>query len=113
MRQVSNRALLLALESADPSWDHDGRYFRDALLGANNSVPVLWLSLFDTGALVKWPGICDGSPYTALLQPTGECAERSCARLTDWNRRWPGVFGEISRLWPGYIGTVQEGYLAV
>src|ERR1700759_1309803 len=29
---VADRALLLALDSTDPPWDHDGRYFRDALL---------------------------------------------------------------------------------
>jgi hypothetical protein len=52
---VANRALLLAMYSTDPPWDHDGRYFRDALLGANYSVPILWLSLFNTDGLVTWP----------------------------------------------------------
>lgn len=110
---MADRALLLALDSTDPPWDHDGRYLRDALLGANYSVPVLWLSLFDTDGLVTWPGIYDGTPYTALIQPAGECAERSRTRLTDWSRRWPDVFGDISGLWAGYIGAVREPYLAV
>ena len=69
--------------STDPPWDHDGRYFRDALLGANYSVPILWLSLFDTDGLVTWPSIHDGSPYTAVIQPTSECIERSRSRLED------------------------------
>jgi len=110
---VADRALLLALHSTDPPWDHDGRYVRGALLGANYSVPILWLSLFDTGGLVTWPGIYDGSPYTAVIQPASECVERSRARLEDWSRRWPEVFRDISRLWLGYVGAVREAYLAV
>jgi hypothetical protein len=110
---VADRALLLALDSTDPPWDHDGWYFRDALLGANYSVPILWLSLFDTDGLVTWPGIYDGSSYTAVIQPTKECAERSRTRLKGWSRRWPEVFGDISGLWLGYIGAVQDAFLAV
>jgi hypothetical protein len=110
---VADRALLLALDSTDPPWDHDGRYLRDALLGANYSVPILWLSLFDTDGVVTWPGIYDGTPYTAVIQPTSECAERSRTRLKDWSRRWPEVFGDISGLWLGYIGAVRDPYLAV
>lgn len=110
---MSNRALLLALDATQPVRDHDGRYFRDALLAANDSVPILWLSLFDAGGLVTWSGVHDGSPFTALIQPTGECVERSRTRLQDWSRRWPDVFAEISGLWLGYIGAVQESHLAV
>jgi len=99
--------------STDPPWDHDGRYFRDALLGANYCVPILWLSLFDANGLVTWPGIHDGSPYAAVIQPTTECVKRSRTRLEDWSRRWPHVFGEISGLWLDYIGAVQDAYLAV
>ncbi len=99
--------------STDPPWDHDARYFRDALLGANYSVPILWLSLFDTDGLVTWPSIHDGSPYTAVIQPTGECIERSRRRLEDWSRRWPEVFRDMSELWLGYVGAVEGAYLAV
>jgi hypothetical protein len=109
---VANRALLLAMYSTDPPWDHDGRYFRDALLGANYSVPILWLSLFNTDGLVTWPSIHDGSPYTAVIQPTSECIERSRTRLEDWSRRWPEVFGDMSELWLGYVGAVEGAYLA-
>jgi hypothetical protein len=31
-------------------------YPRGGLLAANYSVPILWLSLFDTDGLVTWPG---------------------------------------------------------
>ncbi len=110
---MADRALLLALDSTDPLWDHDGRYFRDALLGANYSVPILWLSLFDVNGLVTWPGIHDGSPYTAVIQPRGECIERSRARLEDWSRRWPEVFRDMSGPWLGYVGAVENAYLAV
>lgn len=108
---MANRALLLALDSTDPPWDHDGRYFRDALLGANYQVPLLWLSLFDADGLVTWPGIHDGSPFTALIQPRGECVERSRTRLKDWSHRWPQVFGDLSGPWLGYAGTVRDAYL--
>jgi hypothetical protein len=110
---VANRALLLAMYSTDPPWDHDGRYFRDALLGANASVPILWLSLFDTDGLVTWPGIHDGSPYTAVIQPTRECIERSRARLENWTRRWPQVFTDMSKPWLSYVGAVEDAYLAI
>jgi hypothetical protein len=110
---VSNRALLLALESTESPWDHDGRYFRDALLGANYSVPVLWLSLFDADGLVTWPGIHDGSPYTALVGPRPECIERSRTRVADWSSRWPEVFADMSEAWLSYVGAVADPYLAV
>lgn len=99
--------------STDPPWDHDGRYFRDALLGANYSVPILWLSLFDTDGLVTWPSIHGGSPYTAVIQPTSGCIERSRTRLEDWTRRWPEVFRDMSELWLSYVGAVEAAYLAV
>jgi len=110
---VANRALLLAMYSTDPPWDHDGRYFRDALLGANYSVPILWLSLFDADGLVTWASIHHGSPYTAVIQPTSECIERSRTRLEDWSRRWPQVFADMSEPWLGYVGAVDDAYLAV
>jgi len=99
--------------STDPPWDHDGRYFRDALLGANYSVPILWLSLFDADGLVTWPSIHDGSPYTAIIQPTSDCIVRSRSRLEDWSRRWPKVFADMSEPWLGYVGALDDAYLAV
>ena len=85
---------------------------RGALLGANYSVPILWLSLFNTHDLVTWPGIrC--SAFTAVAQPTGECIERSRARLERWSRRWPDVFTDMSGPWLSYLGAVQRAYLAV
>lgn len=110
---MANRTLLLAIYSTEPPWDHDARYFRDALLGANYSVPILWLSLFDADGLVAWPSIHDGAPYTAVIQPTSECIERSRARLEDWGRRWPGVFGDMSGPWLSYVGAVEDAYLAI
>jgi hypothetical protein len=104
--------MLLALDSADPPAGHDGMYPRGALLAANYSVPILWLSLFDTDGLVTWPGI-HGAAFTAVVQPTSECIGRSRARLGDWSRRWPEVFGDMSGPWLSYLSTVEPAYLAV
>jgi hypothetical protein len=104
--------MLLALDSADPPAEHDGMYPRGALLAANYSVPVLWLSLFDTDGLVTWPGI-HGSTFTAVVQPRSECIGRSRARLGDWSRRWPDVFGDMSEPWLSYLRAVEHAYLAV
>jgi hypothetical protein len=104
--------MLLALDSANPPAEHDGMYPRDALLAANYSVPILWLSLFDTDGLVAWPGI-HGSTFTAVVQPRSECIERSRARLGDWSRRWPDVFGDMSGPWLSYVDAVERVYLAV
>jgi hypothetical protein len=104
--------MLLALDSADPPAEHDGMYPRGALLAANYSVPVLWLSLFDADGLVTWPGI-HGSTFTTVVQPTRDCIERSRARLGDWSRRWPDVFRDVSGLWLSYLPAVEHAYLAV
>jgi hypothetical protein len=42
---MADRAMLLALDSARPPAEHDGKYRPDALFAANYSVPILWLSL--------------------------------------------------------------------
>jgi len=82
------------------------------LLAANYSVPILWLSLFNADGLVTWPGIrC--SAFTAVVQPAGECIERSRTRLERRSRRWPDVFTDTSGRWLGYLGAVQRAYLAV
>lgn len=104
--------MLLALDSADPPAEHDGMYPRGALLAANYSVPILWLSLFDTDGLVTWPGI-HGSTFTTVVQPRSECIERSRARLGDWSHRWPEVFGDMSEPWLSYLRAVERAYLAV
>jgi hypothetical protein len=104
--------MLLALDSTDPPAEHDGMYPRGALLAANYSVPILWLSLFDTDGLVTWPGI-QGSAFTAVVQPRNECIGRSRARLAGWSRRWPDVFGDISGPWQSYLSAVERAYLAV
>jgi hypothetical protein len=109
---VANQALLLAMYSTDPRWDHDGWYFRDALLGANYFAPILWLSLFDTDGLVTWPSIHDGSPYRSVIQPTSECTGRSRTRLEDWSRRRPQVFAGMSEPWLSYVCGV-DAYLAI
>lgn len=104
--------MLLALDSADPPAEHDGMYPRGALLAANYSVPILWLSLFGTDGLVIWPGI-HGSTFTAVVQPRSECIERSRARLGEWSRRCPDVFGDMSEPWLSYLRVVERPYLAV
>ena len=109
---VANRAVLLALNSTDPPAEQDEMAPWGALLGANYSVPILWLSLFTADGLVTWPGIrC--SAFTAVVQPTGECIERSRTRLERWGRRWPDVFTGMSGPWLSYLSAVQRAYLAV
>ena len=83
----------LALDSTDPPAEHDGIYPRGALLAANYSVPILWLSLFDAAGLVSWPDIHGDSAHTAVVQPRSECIGRSRARLGEWSRRWPKCSG--------------------
>jgi hypothetical protein len=104
--------MLLALDSADPPAEHDGMYPRGALLAANASVPILWLSLFDADGLVTWPGI-HRSAFTTVIQPTSDCIERSRARIGAWRRRWPVVFGDMSGRWLSYLPAVERAYLAV
>ena len=82
------------------------------VLAANASVPILWLSLFDTDGLVTWPGI-HGSAFTTVVQPTSECSGRSRARLGQWSRRWPEVFRDMSAPWLSYLSAVERAYLAV
>jgi hypothetical protein len=105
--------MLLALDSTDPPAEHDGMYPRGALLAANYSVPILWLSLFDTDGLVTWPGIHGDSACAAVVQPRSECIGRSRARLGDWGRRWPEVFGDMSGPWLSCLSAVERAYLAV
>jgi len=110
---MADRALLLVLDSANLPAEHDGMYPRDALLAANYSVPIIWLSLFAADGLVTWPSVHGSSPFTTVAQPRSECIERSRNRLEDWSRRWPEVFRAMSELWLGYIGAVEGAYLAV
>ena len=105
--------MLLALDSTDPPAEHDGMYPRGALLAANCSVPILWLSLFDTDGLVTWPGIYGDSTHTAVVQPRSDCIERSRTRLGDWSRRWPDVFGNMSGPWLSYLSAAERAYLGV
>ena len=104
--------MLLALDSAGPPAEHDGMYPLDALLAANYSVPILWLSLFGIDGLVTWPGI-EGPAFTGVVQPRGECIERSRTRLGDWSRRWPEVFDDMSGPWLSYLAGIERAYLAV
>jgi hypothetical protein len=105
--------MLLALDSADPPAEHDGMYPRGALLAANYSVPILWLSLFDADGLVTWPGIHGDATFTTVVQSASECIQRSRARLGDWSRRWPDVFEDMSGPWLSYLSAVERAYLAV
>lgn len=108
---VGNVSLLLALNSTDPPTEYEPG---DALLAANYSVPILWLSLFNADGLVSWPGTLDDSAtYTALVQPVNECIERSRDRLADWSVRWPDVFAGISSTWLSFVGSIEAVYFGV
>ena len=109
--RVANVSLLLALNSTNPPIEYEPR---NALLAANYSVPILWLSLFNTEGLTNWPGTLDGSAaYTAIVQPVNECVERSRNRLADWSRRWPDVFAGISSAWLSFAGAIEAAYFGV
>jgi hypothetical protein len=75
-------------------------------------VPILWLSLFDTGGLVTWPGF-EGCAFTAIAQPRNDCIRRSRERLEKWGRQWPEVFAGMSEPWLSYLSAVERAYLAV
>ncbi len=107
---MSDVASLLALDSADPPAEDDSM-LGGTLLGANYSVPILWLSLFDADSLVTWPG-SEGS-FTTVAQPRNDCIRRSRDRLGKWRRRWPDVFGRMSEPWLSYLSAVDRAYLAV
>jgi len=80
---VANRAMLLALDSADPPAEHHEMAHGDALLAANYSVPILWLSLFNADGLVTWPGI----------RSMAELPQHSTARLPGCVGRGTGLDG--------------------
>jgi hypothetical protein len=103
--------MLLGLDSPGPPTVHDGEP-SGVLLGANYSVPILWLSLFNADGLVTWPGL-DGDAFTGLVQPRDDCIVRSRERMEEWGRRWPEVFESMSGLWLSYLGEVKRAYLAV
>jgi hypothetical protein len=110
---MANRTLLPALDSTDPPAELDGMHPVDALLAANYSVPILWLSLFDVDDLVTWPGSSDSSPFTTVARIRSTCIERSRTRVDNWSRWWPDVFQDMSERWLGYIGAVEKPILAV
>ena len=108
---MANISLLLALNSTDPPIEYEPG---GALLAANYSVPILWLSLFNTDGLVNWPGTLDDSAtYTAIIQSVNECIERSRHRLADWSRRWPDVFAGISSTWLSFVEAIEAAYFGV
>lgn len=98
-----------------PPWEYSfgERHPDHGLLGCNFDLPILWLSLFDADGLVTWPRRDNSHPVTTIAQPTGECIERSGARLQQWSSRWPQVFGDMTEPWLSHIGAVQDAYLAI
>ena len=106
---MANRVLLLGLDATDPPSEYEPP---DGLLGANYSVPILWLSLFSAADLVQWPSALDPTTYTALIGPRELCRARSRDRLSQWVARWPEL-GTIANLWLELIRTASCAFLGV
>lgn len=108
---VANRALLFGATYAASPTEYEPD---DAWLGANYSVPILWLSLFQTSDLVKWPGTIDSSTeYTALLGARETCMTLSRKRLDVWRRRWPNDFAELGEQWLDFVSAVDTAFVGV
>lgn len=108
---MANLALLLLSDAPDPPSEYEPA---DAILGANYSVPLLWLSLFTAADIVSWPGTVDAaSTYAALLGRREECLRRSRDRVSTWTRRWPRSFENLGKLWLDFIEARPGHFVAV
>ena len=108
---MANVTLLLALDSARSPSEYEPP---DALLGANYSVPLMWLSMFTTAEIVLWPSIVQPTvSYAALLGPRNACITRSLDRINEWTRIWPETFGSLGPAWTDFIKARQEPFFAV
>jgi hypothetical protein len=108
---MANRALLLAMVTPDPPKEYEPG---DAVLGANVSIPLFWLSLFDTSSPVLWPcTLADNDGYTALVSPQRDCVARSRDRLSRWKSRWPHQIGDLSATWLDFVEQLGCAFLGV
>jgi hypothetical protein len=106
---VANRTLLLVTDSANPP----GYEPKEGLLGANYSVPILWLSLFTVDDLVSWPSTVDsGSEYAAVLGRRHQCITRSRRRFLEWSRLWR-PFEELGRAWMGFLERCPGEFISI
>lgn len=109
--RIANIALLVASDSIEPPREYEPP---DALLGANYSVPILWLSLFSSAEIVSWPGTVDaGVSYAAAAGHRHACISRSRSRLEEWKRRWPEAFSVLAPVWLDFIEGRPEQFLAI
>jgi hypothetical protein len=110
-RPIANVTLLLASDSIDPPTEYEPP---DALLGANYSIPLLRLSLFNSDEIVSWPSTLDAAvSYAATTGPRDKCITRSRSRLEEWKRRWPETFNILGPAWTDFIDARPEQFLAI
>jgi len=108
---MANRALLLGVDTAVPPREYEPE---EGWLGANYSIPILWLSLFDSSNMVVWPGTLDSSiSYTALIGLRDACTSLSRRRIDAWQRRWPEDLTGLGGLWLDFVSGVGAEYLGV
>jgi hypothetical protein len=108
---VANRALLLVMDKAQPPGEYEPSA---SIRGANYSVPLLWLSLFDLSSLVAWPStLGDTSTYTALVGTMDVCTARSRRRVDSWRSLWGSDFGATADSWLGILEGGAGSFVAV
>lgn len=108
---IANVTLLLAADSTDPPTEYEPP---DGLLGANYSIPLLWLSLFSSAQIVFWPSTLDAAvSYAAATGHRDTCITRSRSRLEEWKRRWPETFNVLGPAWTDFIDARPEQFLAI
>jgi hypothetical protein len=108
---MSNRALLLAADSPEPPADYEPAH---AILGANYSAPLLWLSLFDATEIVSWPSTLDSTrAYAAVVGRRDPCLARTRSRIARWNAQWPRTFHDIGPAWLDFISARRGQFFAI
>lgn len=108
---VANVTLLIASNSPDPPSEYEPS---EALLGANYSVPLLWLSMFASADIVLWTSTVDPTlSYAAAVGHHDGCIKRSRDRIAEWTRLWPETFGELGPIWIDFVERRREPFFAV
>ncbi|HET7420173.1 MAG TPA: hypothetical protein VFL27_07310 [Candidatus Dormibacteraeota bacterium] len=108
---MANVTLLLASNSADPPSEYEPP---DALLGANYSVPLLWLSMFTPAEIVLWLSTIDPTvSYAAVVGERDACINRSSDRIGKWSRLWPETFSTLGPTWTTFAEARHEPFFAV
>lgn len=109
--RVANCTLLLVSDSAEPPSEYEPV---DALLGANYSLPLLWLSLFTTAEILLWPSTLESTwTYAAVIGRRDACLARTRSRIDLWGGLWPRTFDDIGPTWLNFINDRPGQFFAI